>query len=101
MDKEILFEVRNRVGFVTLNRPRAMNALTLAMILEMHAQLREWARSPHIYAVVVKGAGDKAFCAGGDLRALHASLAASGSLHRDFVAAEYRLDHFIYRFPKP
>lgn len=101
MDEEILFEARNHVGFVTLNRPGAMNALTLAMVLEMHAQLREWAQSSSIYAVVVKGAGDQAFCAGGDLRAVHESLTSSSSLHRDFAAAEYRLDHFIHCFPKP
>jgi enoyl-CoA hydratase/carnithine racemase len=101
MDKEILFETRNHVGFVTLNRPAVLNALSYSMILEMHAQLREWAEDPSIYAVVVRGAGDKAFCAGGDVRAVHASFTPSSSAHRDFFASEYRLDYFIHRYPKP
>lgn len=101
MHREILFEARNHIGFVTLNRPVALNALTLSMVLQMHAQLWEWAQDPSIHAVVVKGAGDKAFCAGGDVRAIHESLVSSSSLHRDFPAAEYRLDHFIHGYPKP
>jgi enoyl-CoA hydratase/carnithine racemase len=101
MDKEILFEARNRVGAVTLNRPAVLNALSYSMILEMHAQLREWARDPSIYAVVVRGAGDKAFCAGGDVRAVHASFTPSSTAHRDFFASEYRLDYFTHRYPKP
>lgn len=100
-DKEILFEARNHVGFVTLNRPAALNALSYAMVLEMYAQLQEWAQDSSIYAVVVRGAGDKAFCAGGDVRAVHASFTSSSSMHRDFFASEYRLDYFIHRYPKP
>jgi enoyl-CoA hydratase/carnithine racemase len=101
MDKEILFAARNHVGFVTLNRPAVLNALSYSMILEMHAQLREWAQDASIHAVMVKGAGNKAFCAGGDVRAVHASFTPSSSAHRDFFASEYRLDYFIHRFPKP
>jgi len=101
MDKEILFEARNHIGFVTLNRPAALNALSNSMVREMHAQLREWARDASIYAVVVKGAGNKAFCAGGDVRAVHASFTSSGSMHHEFFALEYRLDYFIHRYSKP
>jgi enoyl-CoA hydratase/carnithine racemase len=101
LDKEILFEARNHVGLVTLNRPAVLNALSYSMILEMHAQLRQWALDPSIYAVVVRGAGDKAFCAGGDVRAVHASFTQSSNAHRDFFASEYRLDYFIHRYPKP
>ncbi len=101
LDKEILFEARNHVGLVTLNRPAVLNALSYSMILEMHAQLRQWALDASIYAVVVRGAGDKAFCAGGDVRAVHASFTPSSSAHRDFFASEYRLDYFIHRYPKP
>jgi enoyl-CoA hydratase/carnithine racemase len=71
------------------------------MILEMHAQLRQWAQDASIYAVVVRGAGGKAFCAGGDVRTVHASFTPSSSAHRDFFASEYRLDYFIHRYPKP
>jgi enoyl-CoA hydratase/carnithine racemase len=100
-NKEILFEARNHVGFATLNRPPVLNALSSSMIVQMHAQLRQWALDASIYAVVVRGAGDKAFCAGGDVRAVHASFTPSSSAHRDFFASEYRLDYFIHRYPKP
>ena len=101
MNNEILFEARNHVGFVTLNRPSALNALSYSMVLEMHGRLREWAQDSSIYAVVVRGAGGKAFCAGGDVRAVHESFASSGSLHDEFFALEYRLDYLIHRYPKP
>jgi enoyl-CoA hydratase/carnithine racemase len=101
MDKEILFEARNHVGFVTLNRPAVLNALSYGMVLELRAQLREWAQDASIYAVVVRGAGEKAFCAGGDVRAVRASFTSSSAMYRDFFASEYRLDYFIHRYPKP
>ena len=101
MEKEVLFEVRNHVGLITLNRPAALNALSHTMVREMYTQLQAWARDPSIYAVVVKGAGGKAFCAGGDVRAVRASFIASTSMHREFFIDEYRLDHFIHRYPKP
>lgn len=101
MQNQILFETRNHIGFVTLNRPAALNALTLSMVVDMHEQLWEWAHAPSIHAVVVKGAGDKAFCAGGDVRALYDSLAVSGHVHNAFPIAEYRLDHFVHGYPKP
>src|SRR5690554_1042947 len=68
---EILFERRGHAGLVTLNRPKALNALTLPMVRQMHPQLAEWARDPEIAHVVVRAAGEKAFCAGGDIRQLH------------------------------
>jgi enoyl-CoA hydratase len=67
-EKEVLFETRGRLGLVTLNRPKALNALTLDMIGEMDPTLARWAGSDDIAAVAVMGAGDKAFCAGGDIR---------------------------------
>ena len=59
-----------RVGRILLNRPRALNALDLAMIRACAAILETWRDDPHIDAVVIEGAGDRAFCAGGDIRAL-------------------------------
>lgn len=95
-----------RIGVATLNAERALNALTLAMIRPLEAQLRQWANDPQIACVVLDGAGEKAFCAGGDVRFLRdASLA-----HRDagpnlqaqaFFSEEYRLDHRIHTYPKP
>jgi enoyl-CoA hydratase/carnithine racemase len=101
MPGEILFEIRNHVGQVTLNRPAALNALSFGMIQALAGQLRTWARAPQVRAVLIRGAGDKAFCAGGDIRALYDSFKAGQTGHELFFAEEYRLDYFIHRYPKP
>ncbi|HEX3951804.1 MAG TPA: enoyl-CoA hydratase/isomerase family protein [Steroidobacteraceae bacterium] len=98
---EVLCETRNHVAVITLNRPAALNALSIGMILELRTQLERCAADPKIYAVFVRGAGDKAFCAGGDIRALYHSFKTSGSLYREFFAAEYPLDYLLYSYPKP
>jgi enoyl-CoA hydratase/carnithine racemase len=99
--REILSETRNHVALITLNRPEALNALSLHMIGELRTLLRGFAADPHIHAVLIQGAGDKAFCAGGDIRALYQSFKASGSLHREFFLREYPLDYLLYAYPKP
>lgn len=100
MDDEILFEARDGLGLVTLNRPRALNALSLEMALAFKATLDRWAHDPAIEAVVVRGAGDRAFCAGGDVRSLyHAGKGAA--VGRDFYYNEYRLNQTIFRLGKP
>lgn len=101
MTVEILFEVRNHVGRITLNRPAALNALSLAMIGPMHERLRAWEHDASVHAVLVQGAGEKSFCAGGDIRFLRESLRAGGTLHHQFFQQEYRLDYYIHVFPKP
>ncbi|MCG5260648.1 enoyl-CoA hydratase/isomerase family protein [Cupriavidus gilardii] len=107
---EVRFEVVNRVGLVTLNRPRQLNALSYPMILALRAQLRQWATEEEIVAVVLRGAGEKAFCAGGDIRALYDSFRAhmggkggedAEPLHRRFFVDEYQLDFELHRYPKP
>jgi enoyl-CoA hydratase/carnithine racemase len=97
----VLNEVRNHIAFITLNRPAALNALSLEMILMLRAMLSRHAADPDIHAVLISGSGEKAFCAGGDIRALYHSFRSSGSLHNDFFAAEYPLDYHLYSFPKP
>jgi len=97
----ILSEVRNRVAFITLNRPAALNALSLEMIVQLRAAFREFAADPDIDAVLIKGAGEKAFCAGGDIRAIYESYQNGGSLHRDFFVTEYPLDYLLHSYPKP
>src|ERR1700749_466911 len=94
-------EIRNNIAFITLNRPGALNALSLAMILELRDLLERCSAEPEVYAIVLQGAGDKAFCAGGDIRALYQSFKSSGSLHREFFAAEYPVDYLLYDYPKP
>ena len=101
MHNEILCEIRNRVAFITLNRPAALNALSYEMIVELRALLKRCAADAEIRAVLLKGAGDKAFCAGGDIRSLYQSFKDSGTLHRDFFIAEYPLDYLLYSYPKP
>ena len=98
---EILVDIRNHIGHISLNRPAALNALSFGMIEEMAARLHAWADDPQIHAVLVRGAGDKAFCAGGDVRALYDSFKAGLTAHQVFFAEEYKLDYHIHRYPKP
>ena len=98
---EILFEQRGAVGLVTLNRPKALNALTHGMVVAMKAKLDAWAGDPAIGIVVVRGAGEKAFCAGGDIRAIAESGRAGTNYALDFWHDEYILNATIKHYPKP
>ena len=98
---EVTFEKRGRAGVITLNRPRALNALTLRMVDAMDAQLRVWRADSTIEFIITKGSGDRAFCAGGDIRALYDSGKEGTPYVFDFYAREYRLNAMIKRFPKP
>jgi enoyl-CoA hydratase/carnithine racemase len=98
---EILSEIRNHVALVTLNRPDALNALSFGMILRLRTLFGEFSADPEIFAVLIRGAGEKAFCAGGDVRALYKSFKNAGLLHNEFFAAEYPLDYLLYSYPKP
>lgn len=97
----VLIEVRNRVGYLTLNRPAGLNAVTLDMVRVLHRQLKEWADDQDVVAVVLRGAGEKAFCAGGDIRSLYDSYQNGDNLHRDFFEEEYALDQYIHAYTKP
>jgi enoyl-CoA hydratase/carnithine racemase len=85
---EVLSEIRNHIAFVTLNRPDALNVLSLDMLGALRKTLGSHAVDPEVHAVLLKGAGDKAFCAGGDIRAIYQSFKASASLHREFFITE-------------
>jgi enoyl-CoA hydratase/carnithine racemase len=102
-ESEILFEVKEGLGVITLNRPKALNALTHGMILELEKALPGWEADPSIKAVVLRGAGDRAFCAGGDVIGLYREMRdnPSGTLRRDFFRDEYIVNRRIYRFAKP
>jgi len=100
-EPEVLFEHRGAIGLITLNRPKALNALTHGMCVAMKARLDAWARDAAVKAVVVRGAGDRAFCAGGDIRALYESGKAGTPYALDFYRDEYILDAAIKRYPKP
>ena len=98
---EVLAEVRNHIGHLTLNRPAGLNALTLDMVRCLHQQLDAWAHDPQVHAVVLRGAGEKAFCAGGDIRSLYDSFKNGQTLHEDFFVEEYALDLAIHQYRKP
>jgi len=98
---EITVERRGGIAFIALNRPRALNSLSLAMIRQLHGVLRASADDATIAAVLLRGAGDKAFCAGGDIRALYTSLLAGDPVHQEFFVEEYALDYYLHRYPKP
>lgn len=100
-EAEIVFQERGCAGVVTLNRPRALNALTLAMIRQLYAKLADWTDNPKIRRVVLRGAGGKAFCAGGDIRQLREWGLARDPNSLAFFREEYRLNAFIKRYPKP
>jgi enoyl-CoA hydratase len=101
---DIEFEQRGVLGLVTLTRPKAMNALTHAMALALEAQLDAWAEDGGVAVVAIRGAGEKAFCAGGDIRALYEAGRPGGERGRanfPFYADEYRLNWKIHHYPKP
>ena len=98
---DILFEQNKQVGVVILNRPLALNALTLDMVKSLQVQLIKWANEQAIEAVLVKSSSDKAFCAGGDVRWLYDTGRLNDPEQMQFFWHEYRLNHFIKHFPKP
>ncbi|MBV9654977.1 MAG: enoyl-CoA hydratase/isomerase family protein [Acetobacteraceae bacterium] len=89
------------VGRLTLNRPAALNALTLDMIRDLAAALDLWEGDPGVHLVLIEGAGSRAFCAGGDIRAVYDSAAEGSDRAHIFWAEEYRLDARIAQFSKP
>jgi enoyl-CoA hydratase/carnithine racemase len=91
-----------RIGHLLLNRPKALNALDLDMIRALTSALEAWRDDPFVHAVVVEGAGDRAFCAGGDVRAIRAfALSGDTAAVENFFAEEYALNALIAEYPKP
>ena len=100
-DAEVLFEERGNIGLITLNRPKALNSLTHSMCVAIKGQLETWKTTPSVQAVVVIGAGEKAFCAGGDVVKVSQSVKAGTREWRDFFHDEYLMNIAIDEFPKP
>jgi len=92
----------NKIGLVTLNAPAALNALNQSMMNSLLQQLRLWRDRRDIVAVVMASSSDKAFCAGGDVRAVRAAAVAGdeAAVQRFFIT-EYQLDYLIHCYPKP
>jgi enoyl-CoA hydratase/carnithine racemase len=98
---ELLARVANGVATVTLNRPAALNALSLGMLEGLAGWLDRWEHDGRVAKVVLRGAGQKAFCAGGDIRALRDSIESGDTMHEEFMRIEYALDYRIHTYPKP
>jgi enoyl-CoA hydratase len=99
---DVLIRVEHGVGRITLNRPRALNALTHGMVQAIDAALHDWSRDDAVRFVLLDGAGERGLCAGGDIRALYdALLLGDLSVPAGFFRDEYRMNAHIARFPKP
>ncbi|XP_053184831.1 3-hydroxyisobutyryl-CoA hydrolase, mitochondrial [Scomber japonicus] len=100
-EQEVLMENVGRAGVITLNRPKVLNALNLSMIRQMYPQLKKWDKDNATDLVIIKAAGGKAFCAGGDIRAVTEAGKVGDSLAQDFFREEYILNNAIGTCSKP
>jgi len=112
MTTDILIERRGNAGLITLNRPKALNALSLSMVRDITAALIGWHDDPAVALVAIRGTNKVGkpgtpealfggFCAGGDIRFFHTAALAGDSALDDFFTEEYRLNHLIHNYPKP
>ncbi len=116
-EQHLIVEVRGGAGLITLNRPKALNALSLPMIRQITAALLDWRVQPAIKLVAIRGMGKNpahatdstapaftpfgSFCAGGDIRYFHQAIFAGDPSLEDFFTEEYQLNHLIHTYPKP
>ncbi|MGB7972991.1 MAG: enoyl-CoA hydratase/isomerase family protein [Roseiarcus sp.] len=101
-EAEALVERRGRAGVIVLNRPKALNALTLTMVRLIAAALDEWENDAALDRIVLVGSGERAFCAGGDIRRLYElGRAGDHDAQRTFWREEYQLNRRIKTYPKP
>lgn len=102
---DVLAQVRGQVGFITLNRPQALNALTLGMVRSLTAALLAWQEDPQVHAVAIRGSTKTGvfggFCAGGDIRFFHQAATCGNPELEDFFTEEYALNHLIHEYRKP
>ena len=101
-DQTVIARKDGRIGRILMNRPKALNALDIGMIRGIATALEQWRNDPHVHAVVIEGAGERAFCAGGDIIAVRQ--ASMERRHQDveaFFAEEYALNAEIAAYPKP
>ncbi|XP_073737385.1 3-hydroxyisobutyryl-CoA hydrolase, mitochondrial isoform X3 [Callorhinus ursinus] len=98
---EVLLERKGCAGVITLNRPKFLNALNVSMIRHIYPQLKNWEQDPETFLIIIKGAGGKAFCAGGDIRAISEAGKANQKIAQDFFREEYMLNNAIGSCQKP
>ena len=100
-EPEILTRVRSGVGCITLNRPKALHALNRGMCETMIAALLAWREDAAVKSVLIDHAGERGFCAGGDIRMIAESGAGDASEAKAFFDVEYKLNHLLFDYPKP
>lgn len=100
-EPEVLCRIEGAVGRITLNRPKALHALTTGMCEAMTQALLEWRTDPAVKLVLIDHSGERGFCAGGDIRMLAESGQKDGVEARAFFFVEYRLNHLLFTYPKP
>jgi enoyl-CoA hydratase/carnithine racemase len=100
-EEDVIVREHGALRRLTLNRPKALNAITLDMSVTMTAMMRAWASDPAVGAVMLDGAGERGFCAGGDIRALYDAAKSGDPLPQQFWAIEYHLNVMIARYKKP
>ncbi|XP_008997337.3 3-hydroxyisobutyryl-CoA hydrolase, mitochondrial isoform X3 [Callithrix jacchus] len=98
---EVLLEKKGCAGVITLNRPKVLNTLTLNMIRQIYPQLKKWEQDPETFLIIIKGAGGKAFCAGGDIRVVSEAEKANQKIAPLFFREEYMLNNAIGSCQKP
>jgi enoyl-CoA hydratase/carnithine racemase len=102
---DVIAQIEGRIGSITLNRPKALNALSLDMVRALTQALIDWQANPQVLAVAVRGTGKEgpfgAFCAGGDIRFFHHAATSGDASLGDFFTEEYRLNHLIHTYSKP
>ena len=105
MHGEVLAQVRGQVGLITLNRPKALNALSRGMVRDLMTVPLAWQQDPAVLAVAIRGSNKEgpfgAFCAGGDIRVLHQAGSTGNPEIEDFFTEEYALNHLIHNYTKP
>uniref|UniRef100_A0A665W3V0 3-hydroxyisobutyryl-CoA hydrolase n=1 Tax=Echeneis naucrates TaxID=173247 RepID=A0A665W3V0_ECHNA len=101
VEPEVLLEKMGRAGVITMNRPKVLNALTMNMIQQIYRQLKQWENDSETDIVIIRGAGDKAFCAGGDIRVITEAGKVGDPLAQEFFREEYILNNAIGTCRKP
>ncbi|MDR2223097.1 MAG: enoyl-CoA hydratase/isomerase family protein [Flavobacteriaceae bacterium] len=105
----VLSDIQNKVGIITLNAERSLNSLSLPIVESLLALLESWKNNPDVACIFLQGSGEKAFCAGGDIRDMYQAMTAHKSTNEegippkclDFFIKEYQLDYNIHTYPKP
>lgn len=105
MSQFVLSQVQGHIGCITLDRPKALNSLSLEMVRALHTNLQMWRDDDKVKAVLIKSSSERAFCSGGDIRFFYdagrATPTGGSALLEDFFSEEYALNHLIHFYPKP